>query len=279
MNDIARRGLLGVLAGLLTCSALTCWAVGQDRSPTTPRPLVVGHRGLMQAAPENTLAAFRACLALKVGFEFDVRRTEDGQLVCLHDATLERTTNGQGPLAKTPLAAVAKLDAGSQFDPAFQDERVPTIEQILRLIGEQAPDRVLIAVDMKEVGHGVEEEVVRLANKHGALSRLMFIGLTIESPEVRSRLKASSPKAQTARLASTPEQIGEVLADRQADWVYVRFLPQAEQVRRIHEQGKRLFIAGPLVAGDEPENWHKAAELGIDAVLTDYPLELHRLLR
>src|SRR3569623_1559747 len=56
----------------------------------------VGHRGLIQHAPENTLAGFAACIGLKIGFELDVRRTRDGRLVCIHDATVARTTNGTG---------------------------------------------------------------------------------------------------------------------------------------------------------------------------------------
>src|SRR3954471_1374713 len=84
-----------------------------------PRPLVVGHRGLMHAAPECTLAGFRACLALRVGFEFDVRRTKDGELVCLHDPTLDRTTGGRGKLADVALAELRQLDAGNRFDSRF----------------------------------------------------------------------------------------------------------------------------------------------------------------
>src|SRR5437879_4713714 len=79
------------------------------------RPVVVGHRGLIHAAPECTLAAFRACLALRIGFEFDVRRTKDGVLVCLHDATVDRTTDGRGSLADLPYDQLKKLDAGIRF--------------------------------------------------------------------------------------------------------------------------------------------------------------------
>src|SRR3954452_16173528 len=98
------------------------------------RPLVVGHRGLMHSAPECTLAGFKACLALRVGFEFDVRRTKDGQLVCLHDPTLDRTTLFRnGPLADITLDQLRQLDAGLRFDAAFRGERVPTIDEILAL--------------------------------------------------------------------------------------------------------------------------------------------------
>ena len=59
-------------------------------------PLIVAHRGLLLHAPENTLANSRACLELRLGFEFDVEKTKDGHLVCIHDGTVDRTTNGTG---------------------------------------------------------------------------------------------------------------------------------------------------------------------------------------
>src|SRR5262245_27407053 len=101
------------------------------------QPLVVGHRGLMHHAPECTLAAFRACLALRVGFEFDVRRTKDGHLVCLHDPTLDRTTNSRGNLADLTLDQAQKLDTGSRFSPAFKGERIPTIDEIFSLASKE----------------------------------------------------------------------------------------------------------------------------------------------
>jgi glycerophosphoryl diester phosphodiesterase len=243
------------------------------------RPLVVGHRGLMYQAPECTMAAFRACLALRVGFEFDVRRTRDDELVCLHDATLDRTTNGHGKLADVTLDDLLKLDAGSRFDGAFKNERIPRIDEILALVEKEARGDYLLAVDLKEAGEGLEEKIVRLAQSRKILDRLLFIGLTIESAEVRSRLKAASPQARTARLANTPDEISAVLNDNQSDWVYLRFLPSGADSQRIYTAGKRIFIAGPLVAGREKDNWSQAAALGINAILTDFPLELSHELR
>src|SRR3954468_7194776 len=109
---------------------IVCALASLAQAADPSRPLVVGHRGLMHAAPECTLAGFRACLALRVGFEFDVRRTKDGELVCLHDTTLDRTTSGRGRLADLTLAELRQLDAGSRFDPAFHGERVPRIEDV-----------------------------------------------------------------------------------------------------------------------------------------------------
>jgi glycerophosphoryl diester phosphodiesterase len=258
--------------------AIVAFAAAIDAAEP-PRPLVVGHRGLMHAAPECTLAGFRACLALHVGFEFDVRRTKEGALVCLHDATLDRTTNGRGPLAKLTLAEVQQLDAGSRFDRSFHGEGVPRIEEIFTLIDKDAPRDALFTIDLKETGDGLEEKLVRLAESRNCLDQLLFIGLTIESADVRSRLKAVSDQARTARLIPMPADIAAALADTDSDWVYLRFLPTAADVQRIHAANKRIFLAGSLVAGQEPANWSKAAELGIDAILTDFPLELAKQLR
>lgn len=262
------------------CVALILIAAAVVTQAAEPgRPLVVGHRGLMHAAPECTLAGFRACLALRVGFEFDVRRSKDGELVCLHDATLDRTTSGRGNLTDRTLAELRLIDAGSRFDPAFRGEHVPQIEEIFSLIAAEARGQLLIAVDLKETRGGVEEKLVRLAEEKKVLERLLFIGATIESADVRARLHAANRLARTARLAATRDEISTVLADKNADWVYVRFLPTGDDMRKIRAAGKHVFLAGPLVAGAEQSNWSQAAQLGIDAILTDFPLDLQKLLR
>lgn len=103
--------------------------------PTLPR--VIGHRGAMAYAPENTAAGFREAARRGVAWiEFDVRLSADGVAVVIHDARLERTTSGRGPVAGTPYAEIAGLDAGAWFAPEFAGERVPRLEQALRLAGE-----------------------------------------------------------------------------------------------------------------------------------------------
>lgn len=150
-------------------------------------PLIVAHRGLLRHAPENTLTNFRACLELRLGFEFDVQRTKDGNLVCIHDDSVDRTTNGTGKVFDLTLEQIQRLDAGGWFNSNFAGERVPTVDDVLRLVTEYRHHDLLVAVDLKAAD--VEEEVVRLAEKHEVLNRLLFIGTTISSPEVRSHLR------------------------------------------------------------------------------------------
>src|SRR3954464_12913254 len=112
------RAFLNRPASIVIAIALVAFHSARAAEPFSS--LVVGHRGLIQSAPECTLSAFRACLALRIGFEFDVRSTKDGVLVCLHDATVDRTTDGHGNLADLTYDQLKKLDSGSRFAPVFR---------------------------------------------------------------------------------------------------------------------------------------------------------------
>ncbi len=95
-------------------------------------PPVIGHRGAAALAPENTLAGFRAAARLGVRMvEFDAKLSADGVPLLMHDDTLDRTTNGRGPVREAPWAALADLDAGGWFGPDFAGERIPTLTQAL----------------------------------------------------------------------------------------------------------------------------------------------------
>jgi glycerophosphoryl diester phosphodiesterase len=258
---------------LIICCSFGPFALAVDR----PAPRIVAHRGLLRHAPENTLANFRACLELRIGFEFDVQRTKDGQLVCIHDDTLDRTTNGSGKVSEKTLAEIQRLDAGRWFAPEFTGERVPTVEEVLKLVAEYKQHEILVAVDLK--AEGVERDVVRLAEEHHILHRLLFIGRTISEPQVRAAIKQVSKHAQTTALANNSEEFPQAIETADADWVYLRFLPSLEQMRAVHHAGKIAFIAGVTVSGDVPQNWQQAAEAGMDGILTDYPLTLRAALR
>ena len=110
-----------------------------------PAMYIVGHRGLAGLAPENTLASFRE--AVRIGadwLEFDVRFTSDGYPVIIHDGSLKRTSSGRGPVRARSLTDLRKLDAGSWFDNRFAGERIPTLEEVLKL-----GSRVRLNVEIK----------------------------------------------------------------------------------------------------------------------------------
>jgi len=258
----------------IAAAALAVIPVAQS---TAEPPKVVAHRGLLQHTPENTISNFRACLDLRLGFELDVEKSKDGHLVCIHDDTVDRTTDGTGKVSDLTLQELRKLDAGGWFDSRFAGEKVPTLDEVFALIAQYSDHNVLIAVDLKAAG--VEQEVVQLAQKQNVLNRLLFIGRTISDPQVRDRIRAVSRSTHTAAVANHPAEFTEALAWTNANWVYFRYLPPTAQMAEVRTAGKKAFIAGASVSGNVPENWRQAIEVNIDGILTDYPFELSALLR
>ena len=123
------------------------------------RPFICGHRGARVHAPENSLAGF--AMAAEMGadiIELDVRLTSDGALAIIHDATVDRTTNGTGRVADLSWDEVRALDAGKGFGAAFKGQRVPALGKVL----EWERGRVYLAIEVKEpppLGAGVLERI------------------------------------------------------------------------------------------------------------------------
>jgi glycerophosphoryl diester phosphodiesterase len=263
------------LLSMLFCLAMMQLTHAADELPIQP----IAHRGLLNHSPENTLANFTACQQLRLGFEFDVRRSKDGTLVCLHDDTLDRTTNGQGLVTAKSLAELKGLDAGSWFDAAFRGEQIPTIDEVFRVIAAYPSKATLFTADLKGEDEQLEQDIVQLADKQQVLPQILFIGRAIDHPEVRARLRKADPKCHVAALAQTAADVEQAIADKDSDWVYLRFVPDAATIAKINKAGKQSIIAGVKVSGLEQENWSQSAAAGVKAVLTDYPLELRTQLK
>jgi glycerophosphoryl diester phosphodiesterase len=138
----------------------------QAHRPSWPFPQLLAHRGGGSLAPENTLAGLRA--AVGHGFravEFDAKLTRDGVAILMHDDTLDRTTNGHGPIAAADWHAVEHLDAGSRHNSSFAGEPIPTLAAALNLCRELGlwPNVEIkpCAGREQETGIAVAEEVLR----------------------------------------------------------------------------------------------------------------------
>jgi glycerophosphoryl diester phosphodiesterase len=101
----------------------------------------------------------------------------------------------------------------------------------------------------------------------------VFIGLAIEDRAVREALKAADAGVVAAVLCPSADKLDAALADPTAGWVYVRWVPTAGEVGRAHAAGRKVFLVGPEVAGYEISGWHAGRLAGVDAILTDHPLE------
>ena len=101
---------------------------------------LAAHRGYMSDYPENTMLAYRKALELDIDqVEMDVHMTADGELVCMHDHSVDRTTNGTGLVREKSLTEMRRLDAGIKKSPAFAGEKVPLFREFLELM-DTRPD-------------------------------------------------------------------------------------------------------------------------------------------
>lgn len=165
--------------------------------------LIYAHRGASGYAPENTFAAFDRAFDFRIdGIETDIRATRDGILVLLHDATVDRTTNGQGPVAELTLAQVQALDAGVRFGPEFAGARIPTLDAFLDRYGR----RTHFWLEIK--AEGVEMALARAVQAHGLADRAQFTSFNYESLR---RMHAGWPEA---RLAFLTKEVPADLAGR-----------------------------------------------------------------
>ncbi len=162
-------------------------------------PRLVGHRGACAVAPENTLASFKR--AYQDGadvVEMDVRMTADGQVVVIHDALLDRTTNGTGPVSQMTLAELKRLDAGTWFDAAYTGEPIPLLDEVL----DWAKGKIGLMIELKYDPFGsfspdLVPPVLDLIKKRDIVDQVVFISF---QPKGLQQVKGLLPDIQVGLM-------------------------------------------------------------------------------
>jgi len=258
-------------AGLFACLAGGC-----DASPSMGRPLVIAHRGDSRQAPENTLAAFRAALAAGADMiELDARASADGTLWCLHDATLDRTSNARALLdrasvriGETSSRQIEILDAGSWFDPDFAGQRIPTLSSALDLI--QSGSVALIERKSGDAG-----AYVRLLREKGLVGKVVVQSFDWAFLGQVHALEPSQPLAALGDREPSLERLEalETTGARAVAWEYQQLTP--EIIARLHQRGYAVWAWTPDREGD----WQRLIAWGIDGIITNRPGALSAMMQ
>jgi glycerophosphoryl diester phosphodiesterase len=256
---------------------------------SAPRLLEVhAHRGGAGLAPENTLAAFRKGLELGVdALEMDLHVSRDGELIVIHDETLDRTTDGRGHIADFTLEELKRRDAGAKFSPAFRGERIPTLREVIALVKASGDARIRLDLEIK-FGEGqegkpedFEERVLEVLRQSGFVERVNVI--SFHHPSL-VKMKALEPKIRTGLLAGGRQPPGDpvaLLRRYRADYYSPGFrLVTSEAVAALHRAGIPIV---PWTVNEEGE-MRRLMALGIgafpgDGIATDFPDRLVSLLR
>lgn len=239
------------------------------------RPLVIAHRGASSEAPENTLAAFRKGLEIGVdGFELDVHMSKDGELVVIHDETVDRTTNGSGWIKDMTLSELEALDAGSWFDPSFNKEKIPTLKQVLELISDKSE---LINIELKSglvIYPEIEHKVIETLREFNVMDKTIISSFNHYSLRT---VKEVEPQVRTGILYMEGLVGPWIYASRvPADALHPAFyLVVPEIVRNAQDAGLSVNVW----TVDTADDMMRMVASGVDAVITNYPGEMLSLLR
>jgi glycerophosphoryl diester phosphodiesterase len=235
------------------------------------RPLVIGHRGDSAGAPEQTLAAFERAIELGADMiEADVRRSGDGRLVLLHDATVDRTTDGHGPVAELAWADLRELDAGGWFSPRFAGERVPSLHELFELAG-----RAGIGLCLEAKGASPAEAAsiaLAVARELGGRGRL---GIDVLASFDHDALAAAVDAVPGLRCA--PDRLPERGPADGPALVAQAAAARAAIIQHHHEDLTAEAVAEAHGAGIEVWAWppgtrleiERVLRLGVDAVMGD----------
>jgi len=240
--------------------------------------LVTGHRGFSGAAPENTPASFRAAIAAGCDIiELDVHLSRDGEVVVIHDDTLERTTDGRGKAAEQTFAELRRLDAGAWFDPSFAGERIPSLAEVLAL----ARGRVLVNIELKKgkipLPYTLEEladTALREVEKAGMESQVLFSSF---APAAIDRIRARDLALPVALIRDRPWASPAEAGDGK---IYPALNCKAVvlnegNIRRARGEGIRVHVW----TVNAPEEMARFISLGVDGIITNHPDRLVRLLK
>lgn len=127
---------------------------------------IYAHRGASGYAPENTLSAFKKALEMGAqGIELDVQFSKDGVVMVMHDDTLDRTTNGSGRVESHTLEELKKLDAGSWFSSNYIGEKIPTLEEVIKILPKEFKLNIEFKPDKKNAKK-IAKEVYKILEKH-----------------------------------------------------------------------------------------------------------------
>ena len=233
-------------------------------------PTVMAHRGLSADAPENTLYAFSDAISVGADFiELDVQQTRDGVLVVMHDSNLKRTTGVNKDIWDVDYADIQNLDAGSWFDPAYANARIPTLEETLQFVDKRAR----LNIEIKPTKHGsdtLEQDVAELITRYQYTDACYVTSFSYGSLK---KVKEANPEIRTGYLMSVA--YGQFYSLKYADAFSLnKVFVTSQVVNAAHQQGKQIF-AWTVNSMSEVRS---LCNLHVDSIITDDPVMVQNVI-
>lgn len=250
---------------------------------------VIGHRGAAGVAPENTLPSFEHAMDVGVdAVEFDLQCTRDDRLVVMHDATVDRLTDGEGRVEAMTYDELSGLDAGYHFRPEDEEGfpfrgrgvRVPRLEEVLEVTGDRP---VITEVKSLRAGRRLGEWLQNNPAASGARDRMIvggFSGEALEPARREARWSCATQDDLRWYVLLGKIGLGGLRPPGRADALmvperYRGFLPivTSSFVKRAHRDGLGVYVW----TVNDPQRMQRLHEMGVDGMLSDYPKRLKRV--
>ncbi len=258
-----------------------------------PTPRIIGHRGAAGEAPENTLPSFERALADGAAIvELDVRASADGEVVVIHDATVNRTTNGRGRASRLTLAEIKRLDAGYWFSRdggstyPYRGRRIeiPTLAELFAALPQ-----IRAIVEIKQSRPSIVKKVIEAVRRAGK-ERDVLLATEEDGimAQIRAELHEADPPMATGfcygEVAAFMAWLARGRTENYRPPGRAMQLPReyngmtlvsAASVAAAHELGVEMFVW----TVNEPSEMEELLGMGADGIITDYPARLQALLR
>jgi len=230
-------------------------------NPAT-RPRLIAHRGAAGLAPENTLLAIHEGLMHHADFiEIDIRRAADGEFVLMHDATVDRTTNGSGAGANLPWLDLHRLDAGSHFSVRHTHELVPSLTEALDLLKN---DSTPLLIEVKTSDPDAIPTLVQLIRQAGMSQRVLIA--SFDHAWVAD-FHQHAPDIPVGLFSIWPLSRPRLLSAMMIGVAWPAVLLDPTLVHRMHNAGHLVYVY-PI---NQPQIMRWLLALGVDGIITDRP--------
>lgn len=225
------------------------------------------HRGASRYLPENTLPAIRGASVIDADYiEVDIRTTQDGAFVLMHDGLLDRTTSGTGKVSEHTAAAIVALDAGAWFGRPFAGLRVPTLDEGLAAFGDNSH----AYLDAKDIA---PEALLAAIHRHDLMER----HVVYQSVDFCRRLQALDPNVRLLPPLREAEEL-DAVAGLHPYGVDARWsILSKDLIDRCHDRGIKVF-SDALGEHEAVDDYRQAMRWGIDVIQTDHPLRVLRAI-
>ena len=235
---------------------------------------IIAHRGASSITPENTLVSILTAIELNSEFvEIDIHMSRDGHIIAIHDKTVDRTSNGSGPIADMSLKKIKELDAGSWFDPKYKNEKIPTLKEVLELDFKKSK-LILEIKNEYDTYPGIEKKVVSILQQSNFKFPTIYKSFSTKVLDRFKKLDSSRPILYCLLGPIIPDffyidywpRLGS-FTDYQADYYQLhRYFASKGIINKVHSLDKKVIV-WDVHASEDIED---AIAKNVDIIETDY---------